>query len=104
VRPGDADPQSSVAQVPACVEHSKLPAIVRITAFDAFGNRVTQGGDNFQIQVGGSSSRPTDNGDGTYTGRLNLDTGVFRVDITLDGKALKGSPYQIIVPFPFSEC
>jgi adhesin/invasin len=104
VRPGDADPQSSVAQVPACVERSKLPAIVRITAFDAFGNRVTQGGDNFQIQVGGSSSRPTDNGDGTYTGRLNLDTGVFRVDITLDGKALKGSPYQIIVPFPFSEC
>jgi adhesin/invasin len=104
VRPGDADPGSSVAVVPACVERSNLPAIVRITAFDAFGNRVTRGGDNFQIRVGGSSSKPSDNGDGTYTGRLNLDTGIFRIDITLDGKAIKGSPYQIVVPFPFSGC
>jgi len=91
--------------VPACVESSELPATIRITAFDAFGNRVTRGGDNFQVRVNqGSASKPTDNGDGTYTARLQLGIGVFRIDITLDGKAIKGSPFQLLVPFPFSGC
>jgi len=105
VKAGDAEPGSSQAVVPACVESADLPAKITITAFDAFGNRVTRGGDDFQIRVNqGTSVKPTDNGDGTYAARLNLDIGVFRIDITLDGKPIKGSPYQILVPFPFSEC
>jgi adhesin/invasin len=105
VRAGDADPDMSRAVVPACVEFSDLPATIAITALDAFGNRLSQGGDNFQIRVNqGSSIEPNDNGDGTYTARLNLGIGVFRIDITLDGEPIKGSPYQIIVPFPFSGC
>jgi hypothetical protein len=105
VQAGDADAGSSQAVVPTCVESADLPAGITITAFDAFGNRVTRGGDDFQIRVNqGTSVKPTDNGDGTYTARLGLDIGVFRIDITLDGKPIKGSPYQILVPFPFSEC
>jgi adhesin/invasin len=105
VRAGDADPETSRAGVPACVAFSDLPATIGITAFDAFGNRVTQGGDDFQIRVNqGSPIEPSDNGDGTYTARLNLTVGIFRIDITLDGKPITGSPYQIIVPFPFSGC
>ena len=30
--------------------------------------------------------------------------GVFRVDVTLDGAAVADSPYQLVVPFPFSGC
>jgi adhesin/invasin len=105
VQAGDADAGSSQAVVPACVESADLPATITITAFDAFGNRVRRGGDDFQIRVNqGTSVKPTDNGDGTYTARLNLDIGVFRIDITLDGKPINGNPYQILVPFPFSEC
>jgi hypothetical protein len=105
VQAGDADAGSSQAVVPACVESADLPAKITITAFDAFGNRVTRGGDDFQVRVNqGTAVKPTDNGDGTYTARLNLDIGVFRIDITLDGKPINGNPYQILVPFPFSEC
>jgi hypothetical protein len=105
VQPGDADPGMSRALVPACVEFSNLPATVAITAVDAFGNRLTRGGDNFEIRVNqGTSVEPNDNGDGTYTARLDLAVGVFRIDITLDGEPIQGSPYQIIVPFPFSGC
>lgn len=105
VQAGDADPGSSQAVVPACVESDNLPVRITITAFDAFGNRVTRGGDDFQIRVSpGTSFNPTDNGDGTYTAQLNLDIGVFRIDITLDGEPIKGSPYQILVPFPFFGC
>ena len=105
VQAGDADPGSSQAVVPACVESADLPVTITITAFDAFGNRVTRGGDDFQIRVNqGTSFKPTDNGDGTYTSRLNLGSGLFRIDITLDGKPINGSPYQVLVPFPFSGC
>ena len=105
VQAGDADPGSSQAVVPACVESADLPVTITITAFDAFGNRVTRGGDDFQIRVNqGTAFKPTDNGDGTYTSRLNLGIGLFRIDITLDGKPIKGSPYQVLVPFPFSGC
>jgi hypothetical protein len=105
VRPGAADAGASKAVVPACVEFKKLPAPVGITAFDAFGNRVTRGGDDFQIRINQTTPvRPTDNGDGTYSARLNLLVGVWRIDITLRDKPIEGSPYQIIVPLPFSGC
>jgi adhesin/invasin len=105
VSPGDADAAMSRAVVPGCVEFSDLPATIGITAVDAFGNRLSQGGDNFQIRVNqGSSIEPNDNGDGTYTARLSLSVGVYQIDITLDGKLVQGHPFQIIVPFPFSGC
>jgi hypothetical protein len=105
VRPGAADAGASRAVVPACVEFNKLPAPVGITAFDAFGNRVTRGGDEFQIRINQTTPvRPADNGDGTYSARLNLLVGVWRIDISLRDKPVGGSPFQLIVPLPFSGC
>ncbi|HEU5304370.1 MAG TPA: invasin domain 3-containing protein [Gemmatimonadales bacterium] len=105
VRAGSADPGASTAAMPACVESSDLPARITITAFDAFGNRITRGGDAFRIRVNqGSAIEPTDKGDGTYIAALDLAVGLFRIDITLDGTPIHGSPYQIVVPFPFSGC
>ena len=81
VRPGAADAGASRAVVPACVEFNRLPAPVGITAFDAFGNRVTRGGDEFQIRINQTTPvRPADNGDGSYSARLNLLVGVWRID------------------------
>jgi len=55
-----------------------------------FGNRLTRGGDNFQTRVNqGSSVKPNDNGDDTYTARLDLAVGVFRIDIALDGEPIR---------------
>jgi hypothetical protein len=105
VGPGAADAGASRAVVPACIEFNKLPAPVGITAFDAFGNRVTRGGDEFQIRINQTTPvRPADNGDGTYSARLNLLVGVWRIDITLRDKPVGGSPFQLIVPLPFSGC
>jgi hypothetical protein len=105
VRTGPADAGGSAAVVPACVEVSQLPARITITAFDAFGNRIAHGGDAFRLQVNqGSAITPTDRGDGSYTAALNLPTGIFRIDVTLDGKSVADSPYQLVVPFPFSGC
>ena len=105
VRTGPADAGGSAAVVPACVETSQLPARITITAFDAFGNRIAHGGDAFRIRVNeGSPITPTDKGDGSYTASLNLTVGVFRIDVTLNGTAVADSPYQLVVPFPFSEC
>ena len=105
VQAGPADADESKASVPACVRFFELPATVGITAFDAFGNRLTRGGDSFRVQVNqGPPLTPTDNGNGTYTRRLDLSVGVFRIDITLNGAPIEGSPSQIVVPFPFSGC
>jgi adhesin/invasin len=105
VRAGDADPASSQAVVPACVELANQPAVIAITAFDAFGNRLRRGGDSFRVQVNQAATlTATDNGDGTYTARPTLDVGVFRIDITLDGTPIDGNPFQIVVPFPFFGC
>jgi hypothetical protein len=105
VRTGPADAGGSTAIVPACVEQSQLPAKITITAFDAFGNRIAHGGDAFRIRVNeGPAITPADKGDGRYTASLDLTVGVFRVDITLDGAPVADSPYQLVVPFPFSGC
>ncbi|HEX3275526.1 MAG TPA: invasin domain 3-containing protein [Gemmatimonadales bacterium] len=105
VSAGPADAGASQAVVPACVELNQLPAPVSITAFDAFGNRVTHGGDAYQIRVNQTTPvSPTDNGDGTYAARLSLLVGVWRIDITLRGEPIKGNPFQLVVPFPFSSC
>lgn len=105
VRTGPADAGGSAAVVPACVETSQLPARITITAFDAFGNRIAHGGDAFRLRVNqGSTITPTDKGDGNYTASLNPEVGVYRIDVTLDGAAVADSPYQLVVPFPFSGC
>jgi hypothetical protein len=105
VRPGPADADESAAAVPACVELNDLPARITIVAFDAFGNRITHGGDAFRVVVNqGNPITPTDKGDGTYTTALTLPVGIFRVDVTLGGALVADSPYQLVVPFPFSEC
>ncbi len=105
VRAGPTDAGKSAAAVPGCVESSQLPARITITAFDAFGNRITRGGDAFRIRVNeGPAITPSDAGDGGYTAALNLPVGIYRVDVTLDGAPVADSPYQLVVPFPFSGC
>ena len=52
----------------------------------------------------GPAITPSDHGDGTYTAALNLTVGIYRVDVTLDGTPVAASPYQLVVPFPFSGC
>jgi hypothetical protein len=105
VRAGPTDAGRSAAVVPACVEPSQLPARITIVAFDAFGNRIARGGDPFRILVNqGPAITPTDQGDGSYTAALDLPVGIFRVDITLHGALVADSPYQLVVPFPFSGC
>jgi hypothetical protein len=105
VRTGPADAGGSTAVVPGCVETSQLPARITITAFDAFGNRIARGGDAFRLRVNeGTAITPTDRGDGSYTASLDLPVGVFRIDVTLDGSPVADSPYQLVVPFPFSGC
>jgi hypothetical protein len=105
VRAGPVSAAGSAATVPACVEQSQLPAKITITAFDAFGNRIGRGGAAFRIRVNeGPAITPTDKGDGSYTTSLNLAVGIFRVDVTLNGTLVADSPYQLVVPFPFSGC
>jgi invasin-like protein/filamin/ABP280 repeat protein/Big-like domain-containing protein len=105
VRAGPTDAGKSTAAVPGCVESSQLPAKITITAFDAFGNRVTRGGDAFRIRVNeGPAITPSDGGDGSYTAALSLTVGIYRIDVTLDGAPVAASPYQLVVPFPFSGC
>lgn len=105
VRPGPADAGASQAAVPACIESRDLPARITITAFDAFGNRIGEGGDPFRIRVNqGPLMVPADEGDGTYHSALELPVGIFRIDVLLDGRLVADSPYQLVVPFPFSGC
>jgi hypothetical protein len=100
VQPGPASAARSVAEVPSQLTIFQLPAKVTITAFDAFGNRITHGGDDFRIRVNDQTPiEPRDNGDGTYRADLNTGTGVFLIHVTLGGTELAGSPYQLIVTF-----
>ena len=103
VQAGDADAGASQAVVPACVESSDLPARITITAFDAFGNRVTRGGDDFRIRVNqGTPIKPTDNGDGTYTARLNLDDRASSGSTSRStANQSKGAPIRFLCPSRF---
>jgi adhesin/invasin len=107
---GPPSAETSTVDMPSSVTifPNELPVRIKITAFDALGNRVTRGGADFELRVakdGGSEGPPldlTDNRDGTYSASLNLSTGVYLVHVRLDGTELKsppGSPYQLIVSF-----
>jgi|GEM_PF-3548918 len=105
VQPGPVDASHSEVIVPGCVEYLDLPVVVRITAFDAFGNQLDRGGTAFVVRVnGGDPLGLKDNNNGTYVATFNLGSNLFRVDVTLNGTAVKGSPAQVLVPFVFSGC
>lgn len=104
VQPGPVDAAHSEVVVPACVEYLDLPVVVRITAFDALGNQLDRGGTPFEVRANGTKLGLTDNSNGTYVATFNLGSNLFRVDATLNGTAIKGSPAQVLVPFVFSTC
>ena len=73
---------------------------ITIQTRDAFGNRLTRGGFAAHLSVsvtGENTANPalTDNGDGTYSAQyLPLLKGTDSIAVTLDGVAIRGSPYQ----------
>ncbi|HEU4953263.1 MAG TPA: invasin domain 3-containing protein [Gemmatimonadales bacterium] len=106
VIPGPPSPLTTAVDVPSRVTvfPNELPVHVKITAFDALGNRITRGGANYEVRVqdGSTEGAPldlTDNRDGTYSASFNSGTGVFLVHVRLDGTEVKDSPFQVIVSF-----
>ena len=77
------------------------PAEITIFSVDSSGNRVTSGGDPFEIAVSGpeSPSVPVkDNGDGTYSGDYTVATpGYYDVAVTLRGEHIKDSPFHVLI-------
>ena len=106
---GPPSPLTTAVDMPSRVTvfPNELPVHVKITAFDALGNRITRGGANYEVRVqDGGTEGPaldlTDNRDGTYSASFNPGTGVFLVHVRLDGTEVKsppGSPFQLIVSF-----
>lgn len=97
VEPGPISPITTDAQVPS---GSVLQFVdITIRAADSYGNAYTRGGaaNRFAVTVSGANSAApgvSDNGDGTYSARyFKLLPGADTVAITLDGVAIKGSPY-----------
>ena len=72
---------------------------IKIETRDAFGNDIKTGGFASHLTIlvtGTNSATPTvhDNGDGTYSASyLPISKGTDRIDITLDGTPISGSPY-----------
>jgi hypothetical protein len=98
VVPGPPSPVNTTAHVPA----GKILRLTTITISteDAFGNRLTTGGYAGQFSVtvtgaNGATPNVNDQGDGTYTAvYLPLFKGTDRIDITLNGVPIKGSPFS----------
>jgi hypothetical protein len=107
VIPGPPSPLTSTVDMPSQAKLfpiNQLPVHLKITAFDALGNRITRGGANFEVRVqnasGGEEGPPldlTDNRDGTYSATFNPGIGVWLVHVRLDGVELKKGGYQLIV-------
>lgn len=97
VEPGPPSATTTDAQVPDGTILSFTSITIR--AADAFGNTHVTGGfaSRFVVSVtGANTASPTvnDNGDGTYSAQFfKLLPGTDTVAITLDGVAIKGSPY-----------
>jgi adhesin/invasin len=103
---GPPSPKTSTVDMPSHVTifPNQLPVRIKITAFDALGNRITHGGSNFEVRVqnGDKEGDPldlTDNRDGTYSTSFSPATGVYLVHVRLDGVELKEGGYQLIVSF-----
>jgi len=102
VNPGPLDPATSTAVVPAGKIFQTTTIVV--TGRDQWGNRVTIGGAQLEIDVTGANRRKkfkgTDNGDGTYTGSyVPFSLGNDQIAITLNHIAIAGSPYTSTVGF-----
>jgi filamin len=70
----------------------------RITAVDPDGNRVTSGGDPFEVLISGPEPvTPTvrDNGDGTYDVEYSVGApGDYEIKVNLHGSPVKDSPFH----------
>eukprot|EP01104_Vermistella_antarctica_P021500 TRINITY_DN975_c0_g1_i1.p1 TRINITY_DN975_c0_g1~~TRINITY_DN975_c0_g1_i1.p1 ORF type:complete len:831 (+),score=248.61 TRINITY_DN975_c0_g1_i1:196-2493(+) len=76
-------------------------AAITIFSVDGSGNRITTGGDPFEIVVTGPESpavQVNDNGDGTYGGDYTVaKPGHYEVAVTLRGEHVKDSPFRVLV-------
>ncbi len=97
VAPGPADPGHTTALVPDGVFGQSLEILV--SAADAQVNPVGRGGDQVGVTVVGIQTLTVqDAGDGTYRAAWRpLTFGTFRVEITLNGTPISGSPYTLRV-------
>jgi filamin len=77
------------------------PAVFTIHAKDPKGKPLTQGGDNFKVDIHGPihvEPKIVDNNDGTYTVTYEpTEVGDYKVDITLDGHPIKDAPHHVKV-------
>lgn len=102
VQPGPAVAARSTADVPATVSLFSSFTIT-VVARDQGGNVVGHGGDPFELRIDGVVRPLTDNGDGTYTLRIEaftLSVTTHEVTVTLAGAHIGGSPYAMRVTFP----
>ncbi|TYA10180.1 S-layer protein [Paenibacillus faecis] len=88
--PGSASPAAtSVLSGPDAITADGVSsATVTVQARDAYGNPITQGGDRVALETtGGTLSKVTDHGDGTYTATLTSSTqaGKATVSAVLNG-------------------
>jgi adhesin/invasin len=99
VAAGAADADKTTASVPDGSFGTELEIIVSVA--DKQGNPLGRGGDQVRVVLqNGPELAVEDRGDGTYravwTPRV---VGKFKVDILLNGKAIKGSPFQTQIGF-----
>ena len=97
VAAGSPSPANSTATVPD--GKVKRPTNISVQATDAYGNPRSTGGDTVRVSVSGANSYgpviAVDRGDGTYTlAYTPAKKGTDRVDITMNGTPIKGSPFS----------
>jgi adhesin/invasin len=91
---GPGDPAHTTADVPEGSLFFPVQIVVHVA--DAEGNPVGHGGDQVSIVIGTSLTlNVVDRGDGSYAGSWTpLSTGTFKVNISLNGTAIAGSPFS----------
>mmetsp|Transcript_11952 Transcript_11952/g.33648 ORF Transcript_11952/g.33648 Transcript_11952/m.33648 type:complete len:637 (+) Transcript_11952:104-2014(+) len=88
----------------ADAENVSIQYTITVHAKNKKGEPKTVGGDNFEVNIKGGEADETDvdckavdNGDGTYSAHYELsgEAGTkFKVNISLNGKKIKGSPFK----------
>jgi hypothetical protein len=99
--PGTVSPGNSTAEVPEKAPPNE-PLTIRVQAKDESGNDLTTGGDEVIVEAtGANGSGPvtaTDNGDGTYEASyLPVNLGTDTIAVTINGEAIAGSPFTVII-------